>query len=168
MRTFNPKASGCESPIETTLARAIMLEIDRCNLDCEQRAQEKVGSFRADIFIETRDGRSLAIECDGRPYHAATVEQVDRDKRRDRFFAANGISVMRFSGSEINRCPEACATEVRLWVERSRNSVSVDAELHAIANPAERKAAIMAMFQVRRITAAEADELIFDFGLVNA
>jgi len=157
---------AAESPIEATLARAISLEVDRCDIACEQRVQEKVGQYRADIFLEA-NGRSLAVECDGAEFHAATKEQVERDKKRDRYFAARGVSVMRFSGSEINRCPESCATEVRLWLEGSRKpiSFSIDDELQAIEDPSARKTAIMEMFQARRITSAEADELIFDFGL---
>lgn len=159
---------NAESPIEATLARAIALEIERSDLNCEQRAQERIGAYRADIYIETKDGRALVVECDGAAFHAATKEQVERDKKRDRFFAARGVSVMRFSGSEINRCPEACAAEVRLWVERSPTLTTIDDELRAIVDPAARKAAIMGMYETRRITAAETEELIFDYGLVEA
>jgi len=157
-----------ESPIEAMLARAVTIEIERSNFCCEQRLQEKVGPYRADIFIETQCGRTLAIECDGAEFHAATKAQVDRDKRRDRYFAAHGISVMRFSGSEITRCPEACTTEIRLWLEGPRKPLSVDDELHGISNPAPRKSAIMSMWETGRITRAETEELIFDFGLASA
>jgi very-short-patch-repair endonuclease len=157
-----------ESPIEAQLARAISIEIERSSVGCEQRLQEKVGPYRADIFIAAPNGRTLAIECDGAKFHAETREQVDRDKRRDRYFATHGISVMRFTGSEISRCPEACATEVRLWLEGSRSTSSVDDEIHAISEPSDRKASIMAMWEAGRITSAEAEELIFDFGLVSA
>lgn len=157
-----------ESPIEAILARAIEIEIERSSISCEQRLQEKVGSYRVDIFIATPDGRALAIECDGAKFHAATAEQVDRDKRRDRYFAAHGISVMRFSGSEITRCAQACATEVRLWLEGSRKPLSVDDELHEISDPSARKSAIMCMWETGRITRAETEELISDFALAAA
>jgi very-short-patch-repair endonuclease len=155
----------CESPIEAMLARAVAIEIERSSIGCEQRLQEKVGPYRADIFIQTARGRTLAIECDGAKFHAATKEQVDRDKRRDRYFASHGISVMRFSGSEIARCPEACATEIRLWLEGSRTPLSVDDELHEISDPSARKSAIMSMWETGRINRAEAEELVSDFGL---
>lgn len=161
-------ARRCESPIEAILARAVAIEIERSNLGCEQRLQEKVGPYRVDIFIEAPNRRTLAIECDGAKFHAATKEQVDRDKRRDRYFAAHGISVMRFSGSEITRCPEACATEVRLWLEGSRKPLSVDDELHEIGDPSARKSAIMSMWEAGRLTRAEAEELISDFRLADA
>lgn len=157
-----------ESPIEAILARAVAIEIERSDIRCEQRLQEKVGPYRVDIFIETKNGRTLAIECDGARFHAATKEQVDRDKRRDRYFATRGISVMRFTGSEIARCPEACATEIKLWLEGSRQAVSIDDELHAIGGPSARKSAIMSMWETGRVTRAEAEELISDFGLAAA
>jgi very-short-patch-repair endonuclease len=161
-------AQLAESPIEAMLARAVEIEIERSSIACEQRLQERIGPYRADIFIEAPSGRTLAIECDGARFHAATKEQVDRDKRRDRYFAALGISVMRFSGSEITRCAQACATEVRLWLEGSRKPLSVDDELHEISDPSARKSAIMSMLETGRITRAETEELISDFGLAAA
>lgn len=78
--------------------------------------QAAVGPFRADIMIE--DGaRKLVVECDGAAFHNS-ADRIERDKRRDRFCAAQGISVMRFTGSEIHRDPRGCAAEVGVWIRR--------------------------------------------------
>lgn len=69
--------------------------------------QAPLGEYRADFLI-AREGKCVAIECDGRDYHDRTTEQVNRDKARDRDFARQGVPVLRFSGSEIyNSCLES-------------------------------------------------------------
>lgn len=105
-----------ESPIEKVLAGAILGWLDHSEINgVGVGTQLPVGPFRADIVVETRD-RMLVVECDGRAFHCSE-EQVARDKRRDRYFAARGISVMRFTGSEIHRDPRGCAAEVGLWIK---------------------------------------------------
>ena len=66
------------------------------------------------VVVGLKNGgiRMLAIECDGHEYHAKTKYQVARDKRRDRYFAANSIGVMRFTGSEIYNDAQSCAVEI--------------------------------------------------------
>lgn len=145
-------SGGTESPIEALLVRAIGEEIGRCRLPCRPTTQARIGPYRVDILVEM-EGRRLVVECDGAAYHAASKEQVERDKRRDRFFAAKGIPVMRFTGAEINRCAPACATEVRLWLE---------------GDPAERKEAIMAKWERGELTRIEACRAIRRGGLVRA
>jgi very-short-patch-repair endonuclease len=103
-----------ESPIEETLAGAIRGWIDHHGVRAFVQTQARVGPFRADILV-TVDSRKLAVECDGAEFHSS-AEQVTRDKRRDRFFVARGVSVMRFCGHEINRDPRACAIEVGAWI----------------------------------------------------
>lgn len=103
-----------ESPIEKTLAGCILEWIDHSGLTASLKTQAPVGPFRADILIE-EGGRRLVVECDGAAFHGSK-EQVERDKRRDRYCAARGIYVMRFSGAEITRDARGCAAEVGLWV----------------------------------------------------
>ena len=52
------------------------------------------------------------VECDGSDFHDATVEQLVRDRRRDRRLQAMGFNVFRYSGSEIWRDVFASAREV--------------------------------------------------------
>ena len=104
-----------ESPIEKRLAGAILGWLDHNDIKgVGVGTQMPVGPYRADIVVETHD-RILVVECDGQAFHCSE-EQIARDKRRDRYFAARGISVMRFTGSEIHRDPRGCAAEVGLWV----------------------------------------------------
>jgi very-short-patch-repair endonuclease len=82
----------------------------------EVKTQVDIGPYRADILI-SEAGRKLVVECDGAEFHAISKEQVERDKRRDRYCAAQGICVMRFCGSEINRDPRGCAAEIGRWIK---------------------------------------------------
>lgn len=105
-----------ESPIEELLAGTILGWIDHNGLTgVRVTTQAPIGPYRADILVEVRR-RELVIECDGAHYHGSP-EQVERDKRRDRYCTACGMSVMRFSGSEIHRDPRGCAAEVGLWIK---------------------------------------------------
>ena len=104
-----------DSPIEKLLAGAILGWIDHYGIVAAVKTQAAIGPFRADILIEERS-RRLVVECDGAAYHASK-EQVEHDKRRDRYCASRGICVMRFSGAEINRDPRGCAAEVGLWIK---------------------------------------------------
>lgn len=105
-----------ESPIEKLLAGAILGWCEHNDIGYVAIGTQKViGPYRADILLTADDGRKLVVECDGAAFHGSR-EQVARDKKRDRYCAARGINVMRFSGAEIKRNPCACAAEVGLWV----------------------------------------------------
>lgn len=105
-----------ESPIEKTLCGAIREWLTVHGLLSAVTTQAEVGPYRADILVE-ESGRRLVVECDGRQFHAVTKDQVERDKRRDRYCVARGIYVMRFTGSEITRDPRGCAAEVGCWIK---------------------------------------------------
>jgi very-short-patch-repair endonuclease len=105
-----------ESPIEKTLVSAIQDWITFNGFLSNVSTQASIGPYRADILIE-EEGRRLVVECDGAEFHAVTKEQVERDKRRDRYCAARGICVMRFSGAEITRDARGCAAEVGCWIK---------------------------------------------------
>lgn len=106
-----------ESPIEKTMVAAILEWISHYRiLYAKVETQITIGPFRADILV-TSGNRWLVVECDGAEFHATTKEQVERDKRRDRYCAARGICVMRFSGAEIHRDSRGCAAEVGLWIK---------------------------------------------------
>ncbi|MGQ4661316.1 hypothetical protein [Lysobacter sp. F6437] len=57
--------------------------------------------------------RAFAIECDGHDWHEKTKEQVARDKLRDRRLLLDGITPVRFSGSEIHRDAAGCTDYLR-------------------------------------------------------
>lgn len=79
--------------------------------------------FRVDfLFVAPNFGNShdpflIAVECDGHDFHEKTKEQAAADKARDRELVAAGITVLRFTGSEIWKDEEKCAQEVEalLW-----------------------------------------------------
>ena len=104
-----------ESPIEEELTANLLGWIEHHGAwAVTVRTQVPVGPYRADILIES-DGRKLVVECDGATYHN-NPEAIAHDKRRDRYFALQGIAVMRFTGAEIRRDPRGCAAEVGMWI----------------------------------------------------
>jgi very-short-patch-repair endonuclease len=113
---YHKATENAESPIEMSLASAIMEWVAHHEVPATVSQQAAIGPFRADILIE-QGGRRLVVECDGSEFHSITKEQVERDKRRDRYCAARGVCVMRFSGAEIHRDPRGCAAEVGLWIK---------------------------------------------------
>jgi len=124
----------CESPIETGLlfgfiARWLENRIWRLpevttfydiatELTAEIFIQKKFGRYRADFGIHvtaSADGKFLdkwfAIECDGHDFHN-TRDAAKRDRSRDREMIADGITVIRFTGSEIYEDAVECAEQV--------------------------------------------------------
>lgn len=77
--------------------------------------QAKIGNYRLDflaVHVEPNGRRNfVAVECDGHDFHEKTKRQAAHDKMRDRFLTAQGIKVLRFTGSEIYRDPLACWCE---------------------------------------------------------
>jgi very-short-patch-repair endonuclease len=123
-QNFRPVAGAAdadtESPIETKMLQALRGWMEFHHISgFVLRTQARVGPYRADVMLEDKRGepaRRLIIECDGREFHSSE-EAIDRDRRRDRWFAANHIFVMRFSGVEITRDARGCAAQVGQWIE---------------------------------------------------
>ncbi len=129
----------CESPIEELMAAALSLsrwcdggvQFNLHDLFSQQQAlcesdawgdklfrlaaQVEIGSYRVDFLLSRVivGGRvvHVAIECDGHEFHEKTKQQAARDKSRDRDLIARGITVLRFTGSEIWRDAAKCARE---------------------------------------------------------
>ena len=78
--------------------------------------QIEIGPYRVDfMFAAVRGDGSVSfaiIECDGHDFHERTKEQAQRDKARDRYLIGKGFRVLRFTGSEIYRNPEAVWDEI--------------------------------------------------------
>lgn len=77
--------------------------------------QCKIGRYRADLVLRMqRRGRpesaTLVVECDGHDYHSSK-EQLAHDRKRDRWMAGQGLTVFRFTGSEIRADDVRCARE---------------------------------------------------------
>lgn len=128
----------CESPIEKLLAIELSREMEKSKLNhydyggifyCSPQqeitvfeGQHREKKYRVDFEIEFNLMRlgikySFVIECDGHEFHEKTKEQVARDKERDRNLMENGITVIRFTGSEIYNNPFKCATQAVRIIE---------------------------------------------------
>lgn len=95
---------------------------DEC--DATALPQLQVGPYRVDfafvgaIYAFGPDGFApgtpcrIAVELDGHDFHEKTKEQASGDKRRDRYLAALGWTVLRFSGSDVYRDPAAVMDEI--------------------------------------------------------
>ena len=99
----------CESYIEANLFLAFV----RCGGDLRLTPQFKIGRYRVDFIV---DDTNIVVECDGY-YNHKTKEQIEHDCKRDRELVRRGFTVLRFSGSEINKDPDKCASEIVDTVE---------------------------------------------------
>ena len=85
--------------------------------DLIMQPQAKIEDWRVDFLFYVREWpqltkyRKIIVECDGHDFHERTKEQAERDRSRDRHAIANGLQVMRFTGSELWRDPWGCASE---------------------------------------------------------
>jgi len=137
---FESCCALCESPIEKLFLAALVTRM-RVEMDCYFLAfdkvprkqnlhsaivvcvpQVKIGKYRVDfLLLDDRGSKQklTVIECDGHDFHERTKEQAARDRSRDRWFAAQGISVLRFTGSEVYNDPFGVADEVASWLART-------------------------------------------------
>jgi very-short-patch-repair endonuclease len=99
-----------ESPLERVWLSVWYSMRDR---DVVVEPQKQVGPYRVDFLIEDQ----LVVELDGYLYHRASRDQLIKDYKRDRYFAARGYTVMRFSGYEVWDDPWQCAAEVDTYVK---------------------------------------------------
>jgi len=87
--------------------------------------QSQIGNYRADFLVGVQSANGnfwIVVECDGHDFHEKTKEQARRDRARDRWMQMNGITVLRFTGSEIYEDPESCGDQVaecvlKKWME---------------------------------------------------
>lgn len=91
--------------------------VGRLGNEADLYQQVEIGSYRVDFLFRVRRDRwvdfstLLVVEIDGHDFHERTKEQASADRSRDRFFMRSGISVIRFTGSEVYRSPTRCAEE---------------------------------------------------------
>src|SRR3990167_5718970 len=94
--------------------------------------QYKVGSFYADFYVNCldyfvnewpslpieiyraieQDLPKILVEIDGHKWHEKSLDQVEADKQRERFFIAHGYTVIRFTAREVFKNPVACVMEI--------------------------------------------------------
>nr|WP_245837274.1 DUF559 domain-containing protein [Virgibacillus phasianinus] len=83
----------CESPIEYRLYDALTFR------GHDVKTQVPCGKYRIDLTLPVFN---LAIECDGKAFHS-TPAQKAHDRRKNNYLRKHGWSVLRFSGSRINK-----------------------------------------------------------------
>jgi hypothetical protein len=120
----------CESPIEVRLAIHLYADvIDNSSCDLDNQVPAVGGKYRLDFTLCNERSQSdpmfdpaapvrICIEADGHDFHERTKEQAGRDKSRDRALAAEGWTVLRFTGSEIWKNPAGCVSEIMGLVEK--------------------------------------------------
>lgn len=139
MHDFKSCSAKCDSPIEELLLGALIAVGRRIETVCLVHSdgppkitkfhcptvaiasQVPFGRYRPDFTIfddRTLQRRITIIECDGHDFHERTKEQAQRDRSRDRWFTTQGVTVLRFTGSEIYRDPFKVADEIIDWLER--------------------------------------------------
>jgi very-short-patch-repair endonuclease len=161
---WNAVFDGCESPIERRMCVEISRQLgyparqgpwyDCPDLDEVLRehgacvfGQQWVGHYRADFLIaflgkDWFQRAWCAVECDGYEFHSS-VEARAADSVRDRYFASQDITVIRFTGHEIvrragevmGRIPERIGifpTDYRLWGKTQRELSGAEKKARAL------------------------------------
>lgn len=95
------KEPECESWIEQRLYNALARK------GYLVRKQVRCGPFRIDMVVG-----NIAIECDGKAFHSSP-DQKSYDRRRSAYLYRHGYkSVIRFTGSQINRDTSECVRQI--------------------------------------------------------
>lgn len=68
-----------------------------------------------DFGVFCKDGK-IDIECDGEAYHSSKKDII-KDRDRNNELTSYGWSVLRFSGSEINKDPEKCIKKIKRTIK---------------------------------------------------
>lgn len=108
------KLNRANSYIEVNFLMAYL----RSKCEYEIEPQVDIDGYKADFVIESD---KIIVECDGYDYHK-TKEQMQSDYERERYFVKCGYTVVRFTGSEINRDPDKCVNEL-LEIVRERHEI---------------------------------------------
>lgn len=115
---------GITSPIE-----AIFLiewktmrvgETHGLNLEPQRPVKTDRGNYSVDFLVTSSRDPSLrlAVELDGHEFHEKTKDQAAADRARERAIIREGVTVLRFTGSEVFRSPHACIGEILLHADR--------------------------------------------------
>lgn len=124
--TYNLLAmeKGCPKIAEFFYSPGVMLEELMENTPPYALAfwhQVKIGPYEADFVAyfkrKNRDPVWVGIKCDGHDFHDRTKEQAIHDRKRDRYFQTRGLSIFRFTGSEIWNDPMGVCDQLRTFVQ---------------------------------------------------
>lgn len=124
---------AADSPIETILGAAIIMAFRRGQKPltlASEPSQEAKGlllipqfrwlRYRSDWAIyNPKTTGALLIECDGMAFHSSP-DAVKHDIQKDQDARGIGFLTKRFTGSQINRNADQCASEIFNFVYRGR------------------------------------------------
>ncbi len=86
----------------------------------QKTVKTAAGDFRVDFLVTRANSKGpklhIAIELDGHIFHEKSKGQVTGDKRRERAIVSAGLTVLRFSGSEVVFRPRQCVAEVEEYI----------------------------------------------------
>jgi very-short-patch-repair endonuclease len=116
-------AAETESPIETIFGAQLALVLRpfckeigwgfsvgaENNDDIVLHPQFSLARFRYDFAVRAKWKLKplILVECDGKEFHSSSDQQAN-DKLKDEAASRAGISLIRFTGSEIHRDIDAC------------------------------------------------------------
>jgi len=103
------RQEGYDSPIEYKFHK----ECFKQGLNLEM--QKTISAFRVDFYIEVNNHK-LVIELDGSKFHS-TNAQITKDVKRQRYLQMMGYTVVRFSGTEINKECKSCVIELKNYIK---------------------------------------------------
>jgi very-short-patch-repair endonuclease len=83
--------------------------------------QARLLGYKLDFLVVGRLA-AFAVECDGFEFHEKTPQQATYDKSRDRELAIAGVCTLRFTGSEIYRDADRCASHVHAFARHLARS----------------------------------------------
>ena len=103
-----------ESPIESLFLTALIFidqTLSRLGIYIEPQSviELSTGVVRVDFWLSYKAADCI-VECDGRDYHHASWEQIERDRSRDAMIEQEiKLKVFRFPGTQIHNDPAQCA-----------------------------------------------------------
>ena len=106
LKNIIPQLKVTESPIEEYLLNALVNE----GLSKHLRTQFEIGSKRVDFAFPIA---RLVVEADGKEYHRANQDQLERDQKRDKYLARKGWRVLRIEGLAIRRNIGLCIKKIK-------------------------------------------------------
>lgn len=129
-KEYGSLETACESDFERQVLRRLLVRGYR------PRVQFRIGHYRIDFVLPAPDGRRLAIECDGDPYHG--IERWEADIRRQAILERVGNCVfVRIRGSLFARDPDAAMAPVFERIEELGILPSTGAPSHENASAPE-------------------------------
>lgn len=104
----------CTSYIEDKLYLA--LKKDNIPTERQYYVYDTDQPYCLDLAIFCKDGK-LDIECDGTKYHS-DPKTISKDRQRNNDLTAEGWSILRFSGKEINQNLKSCLKQIKKTIKR--------------------------------------------------